>query len=190
MNRTSGKNKSILRLHQALIALLQQQPYEEIQVTHLVHEAGIARATFYLHFSSKEEVLVDYIDGMFETFFAQVEQAFLDTESLDEQAAKLMFQTFKDDAEFCTVLLQDALQPVLLKRFRGYLSRIIGHIRLSNQTFNVADTQLAFLVDYWAGGSLQLISKWVSEGFEPEVDVMAGIYAKLTISGMKALLPE
>lgn len=185
MNRN---NKSIVRIRDALITLLSQKPFADIQVKDIVTQADIARATFYLHYSSKEEVLLDYIDTMFSAFFERIELALEHADALDESVALKMFQTFAEEPEFCRVLLQDSLQPLLLKRFRGYLSRIVGHVSLNNQQFAVPNRQLSYLVDYWAGGSLLLISRWVSEDFQPPAEDMANLYAKLTLSGMKALL--
>ncbi len=183
-------NKSVLRIRKALVKLLARQSFDTIQVKHLVEEAGVARATFYLHFSSKEEVLIDYIDNMFDEYFAQIEDALTHTNTIDEVVAAQMFETFQSDADFSKVILQDTIQPLLLKRFKGYLSRIVGHVTLNNRQFAVPSGQLSFLIDYWAGGSLLLIQRWIAEGFEPRVDEMARLYTQLTISGMKALLEE
>lgn len=186
----SAPNKSVIRIRKALIALLARHSFDEIQVKHLVNEAGIARATFYLHFSSKEEVLIDYIDTMFDDFFDQIENALTQTNTIDEHVARQMFETFKSNADFSQVLIQSAIQPLLLKRFKGYLSRIVGHVTLNNKQFAVPNAQLSFLIDYWAGGSLLLIQRWVSEDFQPSIEEMARLYSKLTISGMKALLQD
>ena len=183
-------NKSIVRIQKSLVSLLDDMPFEDIQVKDIVNEADLARATFYLHFSSKEEVLIDYIDTMFEHFFAQVEEAFSRTETLDESVAVKVFEVFKEEAKFSSVLLQDSVQPILLKRFKGYLSRIVGHVARLDQGFDVESEHLGYLVDYWAGGSLLLITRWVSNDYQPDVDAMARLFTKLTISGMKALLPE
>jgi AcrR family transcriptional regulator len=44
-------------LYDALVALILRQGYDAIRVQDLLEEANIGRATFYAHFSSKEELL-------------------------------------------------------------------------------------------------------------------------------------
>lgn len=46
----------------ALLELLEEQPYEKITVASLCRQAEITRATFYLHFQSLDEVLDELMD--------------------------------------------------------------------------------------------------------------------------------
>ena len=183
-------NKSVLRIRKALIELLKERPFDDIQVKDIVDQAAIARATFYLHFSSKEEVLVNYIDDMFELFFEQVDEAFLDPSNLDESVAKKIFETYQAEPTLSLVLTQESVHPLLLRRFKGYMSRIIGHTTRASPELAIEQELLGFLIDYWAAGSLQLLTRWVGNDFQPNADVMADLFSKLAISGMKALLPS
>lgn len=56
-------------LTEALISLMDVKPFSEITVTELVLKAGVARATYYRNFSSKEQVLTDYIDDILRNFY-------------------------------------------------------------------------------------------------------------------------
>jgi AcrR family transcriptional regulator len=51
-------------LSNALIELILKQGWEAIGVRELCARAGIARSTFYLHFSNKEELLEDEFNGL------------------------------------------------------------------------------------------------------------------------------
>lgn len=188
MSKAESHNRSVQQIQSALVSLLASATYDSIQVKQLVAEAGVARATFYLHFSSKEEVLVSYIDSMFDEFFYKIEPSLKQIVTIDEKLAVLMFKTFKDNAEFSVVFKQPSLQPLLLKRFKGYLSRIVGHVARNNLPLSVPAAQIGFLIDYWAAGSLQMVSRWVSEDYQPDIEEMADTYAKLTISGFNALV--
>lgn len=46
----------------ALLELLEEQPFEKITVASLCRQAEITRATFYLHFQSLDEVLDEVLD--------------------------------------------------------------------------------------------------------------------------------
>ncbi len=45
-------------LQAALIELMKEKPFPEIQITELTARAQVSRAAFYLHFRSKEELLL------------------------------------------------------------------------------------------------------------------------------------
>ena len=57
----------------AMLALLGEQPFARLTVAQICLRADVARPTFYLHFSGKEEALLSFMDEVFEQFFAEVE---------------------------------------------------------------------------------------------------------------------
>ena len=50
------------RIVKSLLTLMEEKPFSEITVTEIVHQAGVARQSYYRNFSGKEEV----IEGFFE----------------------------------------------------------------------------------------------------------------------------
>ena len=57
-------------LHQALIALLLEQPYDSITVQQILDRANVGRSTFYTHFQDKDELLVHGVRGLQATLAA------------------------------------------------------------------------------------------------------------------------
>lgn len=51
-------------LHQALIALLLETPYDAITVQQILDRANVGRSTFYTHFKDKEDLLVSGVDNL------------------------------------------------------------------------------------------------------------------------------
>ncbi|MGO4838809.1 helix-turn-helix domain-containing protein, partial [Rhizobiaceae sp. 2RAB30] len=49
-------------LYDALVALIRLKAYEEITVEDILREADIGRATFYAHFTSKDDLLERSLD--------------------------------------------------------------------------------------------------------------------------------
>ena len=45
----------------ALLALMREKDYQKITVAEITDRAGLSRPTFYLHYKSKDEVLVDHL---------------------------------------------------------------------------------------------------------------------------------
>ncbi|MDC0661027.1 TetR/AcrR family transcriptional regulator [Marinobacter sp. SS21] len=175
-------------IQQAFLGQLTQQPFSRIQVKELVEHAGVARATFYLHFNSKEELLLDYCDDMFDRFFERIEGQLNLADSVDEPVARLMFATFAAEKTFSRVLTQDSVQSILLGRFQGYLARVVGHVSRQSGGYRLPPNQLTYLIDYWAGGSFLLIKQWIERDFTPGEEEMARLYSKLALSGLRALM--
>lgn len=49
--------KTRAALHEALISLMRERPYESIQVKNILDRANVGRSTFYMHFRDKDELL-------------------------------------------------------------------------------------------------------------------------------------
>lgn len=53
-----------IRISEALAQLISTRPFDSISVTDIMDEAQMSRATFYRHFSTKEEVIAYYFDRL------------------------------------------------------------------------------------------------------------------------------
>ena len=51
-------------LHQALIALMLEVPFDSITVQHVLDRANVGRSTFYTHFRDKEDLLASGVDNL------------------------------------------------------------------------------------------------------------------------------
>jgi AcrR family transcriptional regulator len=68
------------RLPEALVASVLQKGYDSTSIQDITHRAGLRRATFYLHFRGKEELLLsmlrDTLDELLQKMEAQSSHAF------------------------------------------------------------------------------------------------------------------
>ena len=73
MRRLVDSVGMVEKLRQALLACLNEREYCDVTITELSKRAGINRTTFYLFFSSKDELLVELgnslVDQWFQPFF-------------------------------------------------------------------------------------------------------------------------
>lgn len=53
---------------EALFLLMDEKPFSTISITELINKAGVARATYYRNYSSKEEIIEKLIDQIFIEF--------------------------------------------------------------------------------------------------------------------------
>jgi AcrR family transcriptional regulator len=57
-------SKTKRALHEALLALIREQEYEDISIQEILDRANVGRSTFYTHYRDKDELLVDGIHDM------------------------------------------------------------------------------------------------------------------------------
>ena len=73
-----------LRIARALTKLMEKKNFSDITVTEIVQTAGVARASYYRNFTSKEEVLIKVTDEIWQNY--------------REKAAKLSDDFFRYDS--------------------------------------------------------------------------------------------
>lgn len=88
-------NKQVVRTRewtfQALLLLLEKQPYEEITISQIAQKAGITRQTFYRHYRTKDDVISFYLDNM----ILALQDKFANLKKDDSQTVyQLIFSSF------------------------------------------------------------------------------------------------
>ena len=74
MNKRQEANMRVkARITAALLTLLNEKSISDITVTEIISEAGVARASFYRNYSSKESVITTLITDVLEQFRAEVQ---------------------------------------------------------------------------------------------------------------------
>ncbi|HZU30259.1 MAG TPA: TetR/AcrR family transcriptional regulator, partial [Candidatus Angelobacter sp.] len=70
-DRRAQRTRNVLG--DALVTLMQEKPFEEITVQHVLDRAGVGRSTFYAHYSDKNDLFLSDADefmGMMATYLA------------------------------------------------------------------------------------------------------------------------
>lgn len=171
----------------ALLELMKDRPYSKISVAHIAEQSGVARPTFYLHFHSKDDLLIAYIDEMFEKFYSEVDEYITQRKDADPVIASIMFRQWSDNAIFARLLVQDDIENLMLTQFKNYVSRVVERFMDAHSIQNKAGL-LPYVVDYLAGASFMVITRWVREGFVETPEVMGELYASLVRPGLLAVL--
>ena len=70
-------------MQDALLKLLGQKNYREISISEIAYQADVVRTTFYSHFKTKDELLMSYIDDIFDTFFNNLREQFTHDDKVD-----------------------------------------------------------------------------------------------------------
>jgi AcrR family transcriptional regulator len=117
-NRPSRRH----HLVDAAVELFSLEPWEVITVADIVERAGMTPATFYYHFSSREELLEEIVQDFARTWVAMVERLLdmADTpDALCDVAVALLDEIDSAGREARIFFLSTAKEPLMAERIRG-----------------------------------------------------------------------
>ncbi|WP_052206970.1 TetR/AcrR family transcriptional regulator [Sinomonas humi] len=118
------------QIREASFPLFAERGTRSVGVDELIQASGVAKATFYKHFRSKDELVLDYLDQMYERRRAAIEQAVLARGSgpdamvgvfdvLDTSCARRL----PIGASFIHILIESGLQSPVGQACVSYIER-------------------------------------------------------------------
>ena len=173
---------------QALVKLTEETPYKKIKIQDITQTAELARQTFYLHYKSKDAVLVDYIDGVFDNFYQEIEAHIIASPEPGDIIAWNLFNQWQQHAEFAKLIIAADVEHLVIKSFRNYITRVMG-LYIRNHSMPLNDPEaLGVIVDYLAGASWMVLQRWVASDFNYPLEKLAKLYSELSRPGLLSVI--
>jgi AcrR family transcriptional regulator len=173
-------------LRDALVSLILEKDYSSISIKEITERAEVAYITFYRHFESRDQLLMEVLDeglaellGHIETLAKQSETSALETEG------RLIFEYIEQKADLFRILLKS--QSVT--RIRKKVVRNIAAIfQKSCLPLARSDSQLTIAItsNHIATSLLALIEWWLENNMKPAPVQMGKVYKSLIIDSTVA----
>ena len=149
LSRQALRSRRLLK--GALVELIQEQPYESIRVEDITNRADLGRATFYMHYKDKDELLTKIIDGFYDAMEKELEAGSL---SDGLMGLENTLRHAQEEPAFYRIVLSHG---VSLERLRGLM---VARITERLGEFS-AGTNLELTVHFLAGGLLGTLRWWI-----------------------------
>jgi AcrR family transcriptional regulator len=173
-----------LLIIQAFVKLTEGTPYKKIKIQDITHDAKLTRQTFYLHYKSKDAVLVEYIDSVFDNFYQEIETHIIASPEPGEIIALSLFNQWQQHAKFAKLIIAASIENLVIKSFRNYITHVIG-LYIRNHSVPLNDPEaLGFIVDYLAGASWMVLQRWVASDYNYPLEKLAKLYSELSRPGL------
>lgn len=127
MPTSKPSDRSKERICAALLGLMAHERFTSISIAAIARQAGVARLTFYRNFDTREEVLLYYLDMLFEECVNTIEGA---TAATLEDALAEVFSYWREQGEFTRLLAKNNLEHLFWHPMEGYLSNMLGRFNL------------------------------------------------------------
>ncbi|TAJ78851.1 MAG: TetR/AcrR family transcriptional regulator [Gallionellaceae bacterium] len=171
-------------LRDALISLLVERGWDDINIQNLCERADVGRSTFYIHFQNKEELLVSGFDDL--------------RAALRAQAAEM--NGAADSMRFVRGLIEHAYEQRTL--FRAIIGRRSGHVvqkRFREMVSRLVEEEISQPATGWqrdagiryvAGALVELLAWWVDTGNSRSADDIEHLFHQFSLPVIKQLREE
>jgi AcrR family transcriptional regulator len=162
--------------------LMKEKSFREIQVKEIADRAEVSRPAFYLHFHSKEELLLSHVDTFFDEFYASLSSE-IKTGKVDRKGVSvLLFKYWAKHADALKMVFKAESDIALLKHLRNYIAVVMADLRIGKRNASPGLKFEGYVVDFAAGGAYMLLKKWVTDDMPYTAEQMGLLFFELTTS--------
>jgi AcrR family transcriptional regulator len=177
------------QLRDALLALILENGYDAITIQDIVDRADLSRATFYLHYRDKEELLVSSLEEMFDALLEAKGQVTPDMLLPNGQPpCFLAFQHAQEYSALYKVMLSERGVAYVMHRIQDYLT---DEIRFEIETLLLQvgrkpDVPLDIIATHMAGALFSSLVWWIENDMPYPPEYMAQTFQRMMMPAIFA----
>ena len=182
MDRRVRRTRKLLG--KALLALVKEKKFEQITIQEITDKADLNRATFYLHYSTKEKLLADSLEVYFDELVQQIATKTINKPIWENpEADEMVFVHVAEHADLYRVLLGENGMGYVINRIIDYIAEFseaqlragLGDIEMQ--------APIEIMARHVAGSLYALITWWLMNDMPYTPREMADMTAKLCATG-------
>lgn len=185
MNKSESKYfNTAQKMDKALIALLEEKPFEYITVSEICKKAGVNRSTFYLHYENTADLLGEtakYILDGFASYF-KADAASIISKFRECPLDELNFVSDKYLHPYLTYIKdnQSVFLTALLHSssfgFGGIFQRLFENVfNPVLERFGYPESDRRYAMMFYLNGITALVTEWLKDGCQKTVEEVSQI---------------
>jgi AcrR family transcriptional regulator len=165
-------------LGDALVALMQEKPFETITVQDVLDRAHVGRSTFYSHYSDKDDLLMSDADDFYERVSMGLSAR--GDKSGRVFPVKEFFSHIAEAKRFVNALSSSGKMQENLELARGHFARGIER-RLTElpRGLSIPESERAAVAFAHAGALLSLMTWWIDRGMRQSPAEMDELFHRI-----------
>lgn len=189
-DRRIQRTRKLLR--ESMLALILEQGYDDISIQDVTDRANLGRATFYLHYREKDDLLADVMQLFFEQFVSTAPPVVSSkSKVIDLRRIQQLFDFAESHYDFFRIMMigkgsmtsSRYLHKSIREGYRHEFDRLF-------EQFNIKPSiSRDFLENYYAGALISLIFWWLDNEMPFTSAEMAEMYMKVSAQTSMMVMP-
>jgi AcrR family transcriptional regulator len=186
-------------LQNALFRLILEKGYAAVMVEDITERADLGRTTFYLHYRSKEDLLLESVRDMLDELIGRLSQLWIEPNKEESPVSELLlksttlaFQNVQKNSILYTIVLRGegtheviwGLRKIIIQAISQLIQRITARQNTSLNLNVPMEIFLAGLSGSWIG----LVTWWLENEMPYAPEEMAEMYTKMYTSSLRDAL--
>ncbi len=186
VDRRKQRTQKLLR--KSLIALILEKGYDAITVQDITDHANLGRATFYLHYHDKDELLLSLMEEILGDF---VEQSSplpkLDLNGAQEPSG-LVFEHAEANADLYRAILGGGGLAGVLSHYRKYSAEQVQSQLQEVLPSGQSTIPVEIIAQFLVGAMNALVIWWLENNRPYSAEYMANVFHQLITTGLLNVL--
>jgi AcrR family transcriptional regulator len=178
-------------LQKSLISLILEKGYDAVSVSEVTDRADLGRATFYLHFKDKDDLLVETINAIVQDFIKKISPfPILPLDRDHDVIIRQVFEFAQQNSDLFRVILRGHGMYTATLRLQSVIAGFI-YTAVKNMLAEQGrhpEVPLEILSNFYAGALLNTIYWWLENDTGYSADEMAANYRKLVLMDRDSIL--
>ena len=177
-NQLAKKTRRSIK--QSYIELLHSKPPNKISITEICEHAEVSRPTFYAHFESKDEILIEYVGEILQPIYEEIELIGNKTKPKDvANINREFFNLWKKNSQVYLLIKTANLDYFIKDLHKQMLIKSVYLENLQNK-FPINDPDVVeYIFSYYVEAAFSVLNKWMERGMQQSVDDMGELIAIL-----------
>jgi AcrR family transcriptional regulator len=174
-------------LRDALLTLIIQRGFDELTIEDITNQADLRRATFYLHYRTKEELLMTVLREIFDDLLRQLEPL----RAKDRLAGKTQLETFVilfqhvgENGDLYRVILNGQGGSAIMREIREYLAENV------QKALHSAPVPGEVIANTIVGAEIGVMAWWLDNGKPYPPEQMAEMLHRLLLKGVLNMVSD
>jgi AcrR family transcriptional regulator len=186
-------------LRTALLELIKEKGYDTISIEEITERANVGRATFYLHYKDKEDLLLEEFSEManekaqilseipFSAWLKSQEDMDASSEKRPAPPLLIVFEHIHENSELYYILLKSERSSRIIERIRKIATEAIAQfVEAKAKTDPIPfflKVPIEFFAAFFSGALLSTVDWWLEEGMRHTPKQMTYLFMDLFIQG-------